>query len=205
MRLFVVALLAMIPLTAQQADQQLAREIFKELIEINTTDSVGDNTRSAEAMAVRFRQAGFPEADIRILSPAPRKGNLVVRLHGTSAARPILFIGHLDVVEANRSDWSFDPFEFREQDITRPFTVEGAVHGAVNMASPASPKDYLEHPIETLDVGSIGSRCRPAELPKLSRGQPGLRASSSMVTATAPFADRRTFCPSTSATRLRSI
>jgi hypothetical protein len=53
--------------------------------------------------------------------------------------------------------------------------------------------------------GSIGRRCLPAELPKLSRGQPGLRASSSMVTATAPFADRRTFCPSTSATRLKSI
>jgi dTDP-glucose 4,6-dehydratase len=49
-------------------------------------------------------------------------------------------------------------FEFREQDITRPFDVEGAVDGVVNMASPASPKDYLEHPIETLDVGSIGSR-----------------------------------------------
>jgi dTDP-glucose 4,6-dehydratase len=49
-------------------------------------------------------------------------------------------------------------FEFREQDITRPFTVEGPVDCVVNMASPASPKDYLEHPIETLDVGSIGSR-----------------------------------------------
>src|SRR5215471_20933797 len=49
-------------------------------------------------------------------------------------------------------------FEFREQDITRPFTVEGPVDCVVNMASPASPKDYLEHPIETLDVGSAGSR-----------------------------------------------
>jgi len=49
-------------------------------------------------------------------------------------------------------------FRFVEQDITKPFAVDGAVDGVVNMASPASPKDYLEHPIETLDVGSIGTR-----------------------------------------------
>jgi acetylornithine deacetylase/succinyl-diaminopimelate desuccinylase-like protein len=67
-------------------------------------------------MAARFRAAGFPERDIQVLAPAPRKGNLVVRLHGTGAGRPILFIGHLDVVEAKRFDWSFDPFVFREQD-----------------------------------------------------------------------------------------
>jgi acetylornithine deacetylase/succinyl-diaminopimelate desuccinylase-like protein len=83
---------------------------------MNTTDSAGDNTRAAEAMAARFREAGYPEGDVRVLGPVPRKGNLVVRLHGTGAARPILFIGHLDVVEARRADWSFDPFEFRQQD-----------------------------------------------------------------------------------------
>lgn len=104
------------PLCAQQPQHQLAREIFKQLIEINTTDSAGDNTRAAEAMAARFRAAGYPETDIRVLGSKPRKGNLVVRLHGTGAARPILFIGHLDVVEAKRGDWSFDPFQFREQD-----------------------------------------------------------------------------------------
>src|SRR5580658_10562057 len=98
------------------AQQQLAREIFKQLIEINTTDSVGDNTKAAEAMAARFRDAGYPESDIQLLGPAPRKGNLVVRLHGAGPARPILFIGHLDVVEAKRSDWSVDPFEFIEKD-----------------------------------------------------------------------------------------
>jgi acetylornithine deacetylase/succinyl-diaminopimelate desuccinylase-like protein len=115
MRTFAILLL-ILPLCAQQPRQQLARDIFKQLIEINTTDSVGDNTRAAEAMATRFRAAGYPEQDIRILGPAPRKQNLVLRLHGTGAARPVLFIGHLDVVEANRSDWSFDPFVFREQD-----------------------------------------------------------------------------------------
>lgn len=109
-------LLAVLSLCAQDTSRQLARDIFRELIEINTTDSVGDNTRAAEAMAARFRAAGFPEGDLHLGGPMPRKGNLVVRLHGTGAARPILFIGHLDVVEARRSDWSFDPFVFREQD-----------------------------------------------------------------------------------------
>uniref|UniRef100_Q02AW5 Peptidase M20 n=1 Tax=Solibacter usitatus (strain Ellin6076) TaxID=234267 RepID=Q02AW5_SOLUE len=115
MRLF-AALLVLLPLHAQTSDQRLAREIFKQLIEINTTDSSGDNTRAAEAMAARFRAAGFPAADVQVLAPVPRKGNLVVRLHGTGTGRPILFLGHLDVVEARRSDWPWDPFEFREQE-----------------------------------------------------------------------------------------
>src|ERR1700733_6832632 len=114
---FLAVLAAAVPLFAQLTpQQQTAREIFKQLVEINTTDSVGDNTRAAETMAARFRDAGYPEADIHLPVPAPRKGNLVVRLHGRGAARPILFIGHLDVVEARRSDWSFDPFVFLERD-----------------------------------------------------------------------------------------
>ncbi len=112
----VFALCLATAVVAQTADQQLARDIFKQLIDINTTDSVGDNTKAAEAMAARFRAGGFPDADIHVLGPAPRKGNVVVRIHGTGAGRPILFIGHLDVVEAKRSDWSFDPFQFREMD-----------------------------------------------------------------------------------------
>src|SRR4051812_27865600 len=92
--------LSLLPLCAQSPDQKLGREIFKQLIEIDTTDSSGDNTRAAEAMAERFRAAGYPAADVQVLAPAPRKGNLVVRLRGTGTARPILFIGHLDVVEA---------------------------------------------------------------------------------------------------------
>jgi acetylornithine deacetylase/succinyl-diaminopimelate desuccinylase-like protein len=109
-------LFAALPLLAQTTDQKLARDILQELIAINTTDSSGDNTRAAEAVAARFRAAGVPESDIHVLAPMPRKGNVVVRLHGTGAAKPILFIGHLDVVEARRSDWSFDPFALREQD-----------------------------------------------------------------------------------------
>ena len=101
-----------------QPQQQEAREILKELIGINTTNSSGDNTRAAQATAARFRAAGYPESDIRVLVPDrfPRKGNLVVRLRGTGPARPVLFIGHLDVVEALRSDWSFDPFQLTELD-----------------------------------------------------------------------------------------
>lgn len=105
------------PLLAQQDERQLAHDILKELIEINTTDSTGDNTRAAEAMAARFRAAGFADSDIHVLGPAPRKGNVVVRLRGTSTTlKPLLFMGHLDVVEARREDWSFDPFKLVEQD-----------------------------------------------------------------------------------------
>ena len=98
------------------ADRELARSIFKELIEINTTDSSGDNTRAAQAMAARLKSAGFPDSDIAVLAPAPRKGNLIARIHGTGGGKPLLFLAHLDVVEARREDWSFDPFTFLERD-----------------------------------------------------------------------------------------
>lgn len=96
--------------------RQLAYDIFKQLIEINTTDSVGNCTAAAEAMAARFKAAGFADEDIKILGPNPRKGNLVVRFHGTGTRKPILLLAHLDVVEAKREDWSFDPFKFLEKD-----------------------------------------------------------------------------------------
>lgn len=93
-----------------------AHDIFKELIEINTTDSVGSVTAASEAMAKRFRDAGYPEEDIHILGPNDRKKNVVVRLHGTGKHKPVLLIGHLDVVEAKREDWTTDPFKFVEKD-----------------------------------------------------------------------------------------
>jgi len=96
--------------------KQLAHDIFKQLIEINTTDSVGNVTTAAEAMAQRFRTAGFPEKDIYIGGPNDRKRNLVVRLHGSGKHKPVLLIGHLDVVEARREDWTTDPFQFVEKD-----------------------------------------------------------------------------------------
>jgi len=103
---------------AQSPDQtkQTARAIFKQLIEINTTDSVGNVTTAAEAMAKRLREGGFAEDDIKVAGPNDRKKNLVVRFHGTGKRKPILFIGHLDVVEAHREDWTTDPFEFLEKD-----------------------------------------------------------------------------------------
>jgi acetylornithine deacetylase/succinyl-diaminopimelate desuccinylase-like protein len=94
-----------------------AQAIYKELVEINTTDTpAGDVTKAADAMAARFRAAGFPESDIHVFGPDPRKHNLVVRYHGTGAKRPMLLLAHLDVVEAKREDWSFDPFTFLEKD-----------------------------------------------------------------------------------------
>src|SRR3984893_15729597 len=96
--------------------QQLAFDIYKELVEINTVTATGDTLCAAEAMAARLRASGFAEADVQVFSPAPRKGNLVARLRGTGARKPILLLAHLDVVPARREDWSVDPFKLTEQD-----------------------------------------------------------------------------------------
>jgi acetylornithine deacetylase/succinyl-diaminopimelate desuccinylase-like protein len=98
------------------ATRQLSHDIFKQLIEINTTDSVGSTTVAAQAMAKRLLDADFPQSDVQVLGPNDRKGNLVARLRGTGAHKPILFICHLDVVEARREDWTLDPFTFTEKD-----------------------------------------------------------------------------------------
>ena len=112
--------LVLTPLTATAqtptGEQTALREIYRELVEINTTDSVGDNTRAAEAMAARLLAAGFPAADVQVLAPAPRKGNLVARFRGTGARKPLLLLAHLDVVEARREDWTTDPFTLVEKD-----------------------------------------------------------------------------------------
>jgi acetylornithine deacetylase/succinyl-diaminopimelate desuccinylase-like protein len=97
--------------------QQLARDIFQELIEINTTDTpLGNVSKAAEAMAARLRAAGFPESDIQVVGPTATKRNLVARIHGRGPGKPILFLAHLDVVEALPQDWSMDPFKFIEKD-----------------------------------------------------------------------------------------
>jgi acetylornithine deacetylase/succinyl-diaminopimelate desuccinylase-like protein len=103
---------------ALQPHQRLAREVYQELVEINTADSVGSVTKAAEAMAVRFRAAGFPDGDVRVLVPAgkPTKGNLVVRYRGRGDAKPVLLLAHLDVVAALRSDWTVEPFVLAERD-----------------------------------------------------------------------------------------
>jgi acetylornithine deacetylase/succinyl-diaminopimelate desuccinylase-like protein len=112
------------PPAALTPEQKLARDVYEELVEINTVDSVGSVTRAAEAMARRFRAAGFPAADVRVLVPAgkPTKGNLVVRYRGRqgaqggpNAGKPVLLLAHLDVVAALRADWPRDPFTLNEE------------------------------------------------------------------------------------------
>ena len=99
-----------------QDPHKLAFDIYKQLIETNTTESVGSMTTAANEVAERLRAAGFPASDVVVLGPDARHGNIVARIHGTGARKPILFIAHLDVVEANRSDWSLDPFKLTEKD-----------------------------------------------------------------------------------------
>jgi acetylornithine deacetylase/succinyl-diaminopimelate desuccinylase-like protein len=119
-RLFVVILLwsrFAVAAPLDQATRRMARDIFQQLIEIDTTDSAGSTTVAAQAMAKRLLDAGFAAEDLKVLGPNDRKRNLVARLRGTGGARrPILIIGHLDVVEARRADWTTDPFQFMEKD-----------------------------------------------------------------------------------------
>jgi acetylornithine deacetylase/succinyl-diaminopimelate desuccinylase-like protein len=112
---------------AEDAHGQLLRDVYKELIEINTTDSAGDCTKAANAMAARLRRAGYPAADVQVLVPpgAPKKGNLVARLRGKGGRKPLLLVGHLDVVEAKREDWKRDPFVLVEEN--GMFYARGAV------------------------------------------------------------------------------
>ena len=116
------AIVSVVPLSAQSPPvrdyQSLAREIFKELVEIKSTESGVGSTPAVEAVARHLRAAGYADADMQIGGPVPRKKNLVVRLRGAGKARPILVIGHLDVVEARKEDWSpdVDPFTFVERD-----------------------------------------------------------------------------------------
>ena len=115
-----ISLIFSLPLASSaQVDssgQQLALSIFHQLIEINTTQSVGSTTTAAQAMEQRFLDAGFPQQDLFLGGVNDRNGNLVVRYHGTGAKPPILFICHLDVVEAPREKWHTDPFKFVEKD-----------------------------------------------------------------------------------------
>ena len=113
--LLALALLAAIP-PLPAPTRQLVRDIYQQLIEINTTESAGNMTTAAEAMAARLRAAGFPDSDIHVLGPEPRHGNLVARLRGSGAKKPLLLLAHLDVVEARREDWTTDPFKLVEQD-----------------------------------------------------------------------------------------
>ena len=98
------------------ADQQLAHDIFKQIIEIKSGFTTGATTPVAEAIAARLKDAGFNDSDIFIGGASPAKANIVVRYRGTGAKRPLLLLAHTDVVEAKREDWSMDPFVFTERE-----------------------------------------------------------------------------------------
>jgi len=97
-------------------DNRAARAVFAELIGINTTHDHGSTTPAARAVARRLLAAGFPANDVVIGGPHPARQNLVARLRGSGARKPILLLAHLDVVEARREDWSLDPFTLTERD-----------------------------------------------------------------------------------------
>jgi acetylornithine deacetylase/succinyl-diaminopimelate desuccinylase-like protein len=117
-----LAMLLALPAAAAPAagpsvtDLNLAREVFKQLVELDTSHSAGETTRAAEAVAARLRAAGVPAADVRVVGPSPKKMNLVARLRGAGKRPPLLLLAHLDVVDARRADWSMDPFTFTERD-----------------------------------------------------------------------------------------
>ena len=96
--------------------QQLTREVYKELVEINTTQSVGDTYAAAVAMAARLVAAGYAKGDVQALQSGPKRGNLVARLRGTGKRKPLLLVAHIDVVEAKKEDWTTDPFKLIEKD-----------------------------------------------------------------------------------------
>lgn len=133
---FILVLASAAPMAAQTrasgadlpvAAQQSLRAIYKELIEINTTDSAGDCTKAAQAMAARLLAAGFPAEDVEVIVPpaGPKKGNLVARIHGSDPrTKPVMMLAHLDVVEARREDWERDPFMLIEEKGT--FYARGA-------------------------------------------------------------------------------
>lgn len=114
----VLALLAMAASPAQAQDPRaLERALLEELIEINTSDSAKRTREAAEAMARHLIAAGLPAADVRVIETTPGYACLVARYRGTGQGeKPLLLMAHLDVVPALREDWSFDPFEFREED-----------------------------------------------------------------------------------------
>jgi acetylornithine deacetylase/succinyl-diaminopimelate desuccinylase-like protein len=109
------AVAALPPAHAQspRPDQLAFREIFKELVETNTTLSAGSCTLAAERMAARLKAAGYAAADVEVLATAdkPKEGSVTAVLKGSDPkAGAILLLGHLDVVEARREDWTRDPF-----------------------------------------------------------------------------------------------
>ncbi len=120
--------------------ERTARDLLRELVEINTSESVGSTAKAAHAMAARLKAAGFPDSDVVVVEHAARKGNLVARLRGRpTGKKPILLLSHIDVVEAKPEDWTLPPYTFIEKDGTffgrgvADDKDEGAIHLALIM------------------------------------------------------------------------
>jgi len=113
---FSILAFVLVPSFLFASDDQLVRDLLKELIEIDTTHSTGSTGKAADAMGAHLRAAGFTGPDVQVIGPRPERANLVARIHGTGRGKPILLISHLDVVEARREDWTTDPFRFIEKD-----------------------------------------------------------------------------------------
>jgi acetylornithine deacetylase/succinyl-diaminopimelate desuccinylase-like protein len=108
---------AAVPATLPTAtDLNLARDVLQQLVELDTSQSAGETTRAAQAVATRLRAAGLPAGDVRVVGPSKKKQNLVARLHGAGKRPPLLLLAHLDVVDARRADWTMDPFVLAERD-----------------------------------------------------------------------------------------
>src|SRR6266852_7307302 len=120
MRLVLVSLFCLRAWTADNmppaAEQRLAREIYKQMIEVKSGFTTGTTTPIAESVAARFKAAGFPASDIFVGGAIPTKANVVVRDRGAGTRKPILLLAHIDVVEARREDWTSDPFKLLEKD-----------------------------------------------------------------------------------------
>jgi len=124
-------------------EQQRYHDIYKELVEINTTHSAGDTTKAAHAMQARLSEAGFATSDMQVIEPFPKKGNLVLRWKGTGGKQPILLLAHMDVVEAKRDDWKTDPFKL--QDTNGYFTARGAIDDKAMASAFVSVLGQLKH------------------------------------------------------------
>ena len=137
-----------------EPDQRLAREIFKEIIEVQSGFTTGSTTPIAEAVARRLKAAGFPESDIFVGGASPRKTNVVARLRGSGARRPILLLAHIDVVEASRADWSVNPFQLTEKDgyFYGRGTSDDKAHAALWVANLIRYKRENFHPDRDLIV-----------------------------------------------------
>jgi acetylornithine deacetylase/succinyl-diaminopimelate desuccinylase-like protein len=113
-----VSVVAVVSFAQTSDTDKLARDILQQLVDMKTTESGVGSTPAAQALAERFREAGFAGDDLFLGGKIPRKQNVVVRLRGRGSSKPILLIAHLDVVEAEKEDWSpdLDPFKLIEKD-----------------------------------------------------------------------------------------